>query len=499
VITLDVYNARTFFEGPEPQLEIMFEALRVEDKNSFWKAKGTIRAMAMRGSFEGMDEEEKDAEISKIEEEAKWVKFYDRRTDSFGTGLYARVRKHLKLQHIKCQIVDGRKKVPRLEWKIKKFRFVDKVDLREEQISAVRQALLRGRGILHCATNFGKTEAACAISSEYNYQRKTLPRVLFLIHRKQLAVQTMKRFQQHLGEEFPVTMIGAGKKDIPDKGVLIAVTKTASNVLRRVAFRRFMERCNILFIDEFHVNKAWQISRIVAQCAAPMRFGLSGTIDKENKIKWMHYKGMTGPIIAETRNKELVDLGRSAKPIIRMVEVQAAKKLEGSYAEDYRLGVVRNRVRNRLVLDETIRYVKKNYRTLVTVSRIAHGKLLKRELEQAIDVPIAFISGGTSLWQREKVIKLFEKGRISVLIASPIFDVGMDVPAIEAWVNAAGGKGWELVLQRLGRVLRKKKGRNEIYVTDYVDMHSKHLFKHSVLRLQYYEKEKIAKIRVVET
>jgi superfamily II DNA or RNA helicase len=497
VITLDVYNARTFFEGPEPQLEIMFEALCVEDKNSFWKAKGTIRAMAMRGAFEGMDEEEKDDAIKKVEEEAKWVKFYDRRTDSFGSGLFKRVRKHLKLQHIKCEVLDHRQKVRTTGEGIRRLRFSDKVDVRGEQISAVRKALSRGRGILHCATNFGKTEVACAICAEYNHQRKEFPRVLFLIHRKSLAVQTMKRFQKHL-EGFPIQMIGAGKKEIPDKGILIATTQTANIVLRRAAFRRFMERCNILFIDEFHVNKAWQISRIVAQCAAPMRFGLSGTIDKENKIKWMHYKGMTGPIIAETRNKELVDLGRSAKPIIRMVEVHA-KKLEGTYAEDYRLGVVRNRVRNRLVLSETIRYVKKNYRTLVTVSRIAHGKLLKRELEQAIDVPIAFISGGTSLWQREKVIKLFEKGRIPVLIASPIFDVGMDVPAIEAWNNAAGGKGWELVLQRLGRVLRKKKGRNEIYVTDYVDMHSKHLFSHSVLRLKYYEKEKIAKIRVVET
>jgi superfamily II DNA or RNA helicase len=498
VITLDVYDARTFFDGPEPQLEIMFEALRVKDKNSFWKAKGTIRAMAMRGAFEGMDEEEKDAEIAKIEEEAQWAKFYDRRTDSFGSGLFKRVRKHLKFQHIKCEVLDHRKKIRTTGEGVRRLRFVDKVDTRPEQISAIREALSRGRGILHCATNFGKTEVACAICSEYHYQRKELPRVLLLIHRKQLAVQTMKRFQQHLGESIPVTMLGAGKKDVPDKGILIAMPQTATKMLKRAALRRFNERCNILFIDEFHVNKAWQISRIVAQCAAPMRFGLSGTIDKENKIKWMHYKGMTGPIIAETRNKELVDLGRSAKPIIRMVEVHA-KKLEGNYASDYRMGVVRNRVRNRLVIDETIRYVEKNYRTLVTVSRIAHGKFLKRELEQAVDVPIAFISGGTPLWEREKTVQRFERGKIPVLIASPIFDVGMDVPAIEAWNNAAGGKGWELVLQRLGRVLRKKKGRNEIYVTDYVDMHSKHLFEHSLLRLKYYEKEKIAKIKVVET
>jgi superfamily II DNA or RNA helicase len=498
MIELDVYNARTFYSGPESKLELMFEALRVREKNSFWKAKGIIRAMAARGAFSEMSMEEKQDEIARVEEEAKWAKFYDKRTRSFGTGLLKRVVLHLKFHKAKYQVVDHRTKLRTSGKGIQKLRFVDKVDSREEQLDAVRQALSRGRGILHCATNFGKTEVACGVCAEFLYQRKVVPRVLFLIHRKQLAVQTMKRFQQHLRESVPVCMIGAGKKAIPEKGILIATVQTASNVLRRAAFRKFMSKCDILFIDELHVNKAWQVSRVVAQCNAPMRFGLSGTIDKENQIKYFHYKGMTGPIIAEVRNEELVKLGRSAKPIIRMVEVRD-RKVRGSYAEAYKLGVVRNRVRNRLVLNETIRYVKKNYRTLVTVSRIRHGKNLHKELENRGDISVAFISGSTPLWAREKAIKRFEKGKVPVLIASTIIDVGMDIPSIDACVFAGGGLGWELILQRLGRVLRKKKGENKVYVSDFIDTHNKHLFKHSLKRMNYYEKEKIAEMEVVES
>lgn len=497
MIELDVYNARTYFSGPEGQLEVMFEALRVKDKNSFWKAKATIKAMAYRGSFEGMDKDEKNSEIERIEEESKWVKFYDRRSDSFGSGLFPRVSNYLKDMGVKTRISDHRTKIRTTGKKVTKPRFCDKVEIREEQVQAVKAALSRGRGILHCATNFGKTEVACWICSEFAVQTDNVPRVLFLIHRKQLAVQTTKRFQKHLGESIPVHMIGAGKKKIPNSGILVATTQTASKLIERVSFRNFLGKCNILFIDEFHINKARQISRIVSKCSAPMRFGLSGTIDKENKIKWMHYKGMTGPIIAETRNEELVKLGRSAKPIMRMVEVTEPKLRRVSYGTAYRLGVVRNRYRNRLVVDEILRYVKKDYRTLVTVARIAHGIRLKREIEKRTDLPVAFLSGGTPLWEREKAIKRFERGKISILIASPIFDVGVDIPKIESWVNAAGGKGWELVLQRLGRVLRKKEGDNKIRVTDFVDMFNKRLFEHSLARLKYYEAEKIANIRMV--
>ena len=147
---------------------------------------------------------------------------------------------------------------------------------------------------------------------------------------------------------------------------------------------------------------------------------------------------------------------------------------------------------------EALRYVKKDYKTLVTVARISHGLRLQRMLEKRIDLPIEFLYGSSSLDTRNKVIGQFEKGKIGVLIASPIFDTGVDVPAIQSWVNAAGGRGWELVLQRLGRVLRKKEGDNRVFISDFIDTHSVYLMRHSMARLKYYRQEKIADISIVE-
>jgi superfamily II DNA or RNA helicase len=445
------------------------------------------------------NEEKRNEKIERLKESTKWIKFYDRRSDTFASGLVKIVCNYLKKKGVKYKVTDRRKPIPKFKL-IEKFSFVDKVEHRPEQIEIVNQALQKGRGIIHGATNLGKTECAAAIISEFNRQTGRVPRVLFLIHRAGLAQQTIDRFRKHLGP-IRISMLGAGKKHITRKSrIVVATVQTASRLVQDAEFRSFQENCDILFIDEFHLNKAWTCSQICKDNAASMRLGLSGTIDIKNKAKSLHYIGMCGPIISEVRNRELVELGRSAKPIIRFVECESQHIRKGhKFSEAYRLGIVHSQERNRLVTKEVIRYLGKDYKTLVTVSRIKHGIILKREIEKRIDLRVEFISGGTPLEVRKKVIRKFERGKIAVLIASPIFDVGMDVPAIQAWVNAAGGQGWELILQRLGRVLRKKKGENKVYVTDFIDKCNVYLMRHSMARLRHYVREKIADISIIES
>lgn len=491
MIELTVHEARTYFIGPDRELARMFKALRVKNKNAYWAARFLIQKYAYLG-------EEK---IEQIKRDSAYTRFYNRRDDSFATGLLPRVLRRLRRKKVGVKVEDRRGPIQTSGKRFQGVRFLDDVEVRDEQTRLIRAALESGTGILHAATNFGKTEVACAIVESFHSQLREEPRTLFLVHRAGLAEQTMARFKKHLGDK-GITSLGSGQKDIPkDAKIIVATTQTASILFERhdPDFIRFLETCQILFIDEFHVNKAWALSRVVDKCKARMRFGLSGTIDKKNKTKLLHYEGMTGPIIGEVRNEELVRLGRSAKPFIRLIEVNAPRENWKTFAEAYRESLTHHPLRNKLVIREVLRHVKMDRQTLVTVSRIGHGINLERELKSRMEVPVAFIRGNTPLYVRKKIIEDFEAGKISVLIASPIFDVGMDVPAIQAWVNAAGGKGWELVLQRLGRVLRKKKkGRNCVYISDFIDKHNKYLMKHSMARFRYYQNEKIAKISIID-
>ncbi len=496
MIELTARPARTSFSGPEKQLKKMFRCLRVKDKSSYWRQRYALKRVGYFSDVQDPDERNK--KIEQLKESTRWIKFYDRRSDTFATGLLGRVKRFLLKKGIKFSVTDHRQKIPQFK-KVTKFHFEDKVETRPEQLEAVNAALQRGRGIIHMATNAGKTECACAIIVEYYRQTQQVPRVLFLAHRVGLVQQTADRFRKHLPDSVRIVTLGGGEKSIPkERAILVATVQTASNLLSRLDFERFQEKCDILYIDELHINKAWQCSHIVNQNEAPMRFSLSGTVDKENKIKMLHYVGMTGPIIAETKNKELVDLGRSAKPIIRFLEVNSEEIPKRSgFAAGYRLGIVQNEIRNEMVIKETLRYLEKDYKTLVTVSRISHGMRLKRMFEKEIDLPVEFLSGSTPMDIRKRVIQRFEKGKIGVLIGSQIFDTGVDIPSIAAWVAAGGGLGWELVLQRLGRVLRRKEGENKVYISDFVDLHNRYLMKHSLARMRHYQNEKIADISIV--
>lgn len=486
MIEFHVYPARTYFEGPEAELEQMFEPIRVKDKNAYWKVKTLIRRLAY---LRHLPSGERDAKVEQIRMNMQYIKFYERRSDTFGTGLLGLVKAYLRRAGILFRVEDHRKPLPGFLDSEIKFKFKDKIEDRPEQVAVLKKALKRGCGILHCSTNFGKTEVAAAIIDMFRRKVGHWPKVLFLVHRKGLAEQTQKRFKKHL--DVPIAMVGAGKKKA--KAITVATVQTAVRLMTDVRFRKLLRECDIVFIDELHVNRAKQIRKVMNKCSARMRFGLSGTVSRE-EVKMLTYRGLVGPIIAEVRSPELIALGRSAQPLIRMVMVDA-DIVTGNYAFSYRNGIVHNIRRNELVAKETARHVRKDRKVLVTVGRIKHGHILLSRLE-GLNLECEFISGSTPMSVRRKVIRKFQKGRLHVLIASPIFDTGMDIPEIGAWCNAAGGKGWELVLQRLGRTLRRKPGRNLVYISDFVDKHSRYLLNHSMRRWDYYLEEG-AKVKVV--
>jgi hypothetical protein len=167
VISLEVRPSRTYFSGPKKQLETMFQCLRVKDKNAYWKMQHIIRKVV--GSFY-LSSDERDKRIAKVKAESGYIKFYELRGNSFGTGLLRRVVRHLKTLRIPYRVTDFRKHLV-LSEEGARFRFREKVEIRPEQISVLRIALRKKSGIIHCATNAGKTIIAAGIIAEVDHQK----------------------------------------------------------------------------------------------------------------------------------------------------------------------------------------------------------------------------------------------------------------------------------------------------------------------------------------
>ena len=367
--------------------------------------------------------------------------------------------------------------------------FQDRVEPRAEQLRVLDSAIRAGSGLIHAKPNFGKTEIACAIIALYRERVGTWPRTLFLVHRTGLASQARERFASHLGID--VGQLGDRKRDI--QPVTVSTVQTLTRILKTEEGRELVHSCQLVFLDEIHVNQGRQAYSILSQCPARMRYGLSGTITKQRGERLLRMEQLVGPVVAEATNQELVGLGRSALPVIRLVRVKASE-ITGPYRRAYREAVVEHEIRNATVLAEVVRYVEKDYRVLVLVTMLRHGRLLRDRLDY-LDIGAAFLEGRTPLPVREELKRKFQRGKLPVLIASTVFDVGEDLPEIDAAVFAGAGKGWEVVVQRIGRVMRRKTQRREVYVSDFLDTHNKYLLKHSVARWTHYRNEKF-KIQV---
>src|SRR5690606_14891566 len=124
--------------------------------------------------------------------------------------------------------------------------------------------------------------------------------------------------------------------------------------------------------------------------------------------------------------------------------------------------------------------------TLVLFKNKAHGKRLYKMLSGKISC--AMLDGDDDFKIREEVCDKIKIGEIDCIIASTIFDIGVDLPVLSALVIAGGGKSSVRALQRVGRILRLYHGKTIAPVIDFCDQ-APFLLDHSLKRKEILELE----------
>jgi superfamily II DNA or RNA helicase len=81
-----------------------------------------------------------------------------------------------------------------------------------------------------------------------------------------------------------------------------------------------------------------------------------------------------------------------------------------------------------------------------------HGEILLNMIPP--DVRVKYVTGKLSKEERDEIRDSFKAGEVDLIIASTVYDQGVDLPALDALVLAGGGKSTAKALQRIGRVIR---------------------------------------------
>jgi superfamily II DNA or RNA helicase len=339
-------------------------------------------------------------------------------------------------------------------------------------------------GVLKIATGGGKTEIAVAM-----YEAQPLPSV-FVVHRKHLITQARDRFAKY---GIPSGQIGDSVFEPSPTGITVATIQTLHKVLKdgdMSKIRQFIKAQQIWF-DEAHlcaskVDKGNQFVTLARQFRhAYFRWGLTATPFMKDKYSNQLLMGCTGDLLCEISNDFLIKAGYLTPPLVKIIDTPDVVGPK-QWPEVYESAIVLNRPRNLRIIEELAACPKP---AIVMCTRLGHARVLHRMAkDKGIQLP-AIQCGDTKNKDRTQMIKDLQSGREKAIIATTIYDDGLDIPELRTLIFAGGGKSTVASLQRIGRGLRLAAGKHEVLVIDFNDTSGTIMKRHSAARRKVWRDE----------
>jgi len=75
---------------------------------------------------------------------------------------------------------------------------------------------------------------------------------------------------------------------------------------------------------------------------------------------------------------------------------------------------------------------------------------------------------------------------VRIVIATAVFREGVNIPSLNAVINAGGGKSETMVKQISGRPLTLTEGKDEGIIVDFLDLSNNYLIRHTGERIGFY-------------
>ena len=413
----------------------------------------------------------------------------------FPTGLLKRVSDCLTELGVEFKIKDIRPRVDSSNpLKVLKYQ------PRPYQQEAADAFYKTGRGILRLATGAGKTFLAAVIAAEYN-----VPTVIYVVG-KDLLYQFYSTFKEVLPVD--IGIVGDGQCDIKRITICSIWTAAAACGIKqnkkdyeedwdptiskltetnKSEIQNMIMSSNLGIVDECHYAATQTIQNIFKASKRCRYFcGMSASSWRDDGSDLL-LESVCGPQLFNLPAKQLIDQKYLVMPKIVFYNVPYDNELSRgkSYMSIYNSYIVNNPTRNELIVNVAKKLIEKGRKVLILVRNISHGKKL---LESLGDISIFFLNGSQDGETRNNVKEMFINGEYKCIIASSIFDQGVDIPNLDALILAGSGKSSIRALQRIGRVIRTSENKEDALVVDFLD-NAKYLDSHSRIRAAIYKQE----------
>jgi superfamily II DNA or RNA helicase len=366
------------------------------------------------------------------------------------------------------------------------------------QIDAMKATRDSDCGIIRAPTGAGKTLIATLITADIG--KKT---VIYVIGKDLL--HQLYGFFKKVFPDVDIGIIGDGICQIGDINVasvwtvgqaigmdsnkiLIDTDNDEKNIEpeKYAQIRELIKSAKTAIIDECHVSACDTIQELSKHINPEHIYGMSASPWRDDNADLL-IEAVLGPKIVDISATKLINEGYLVKPIIKFVRIpKYHKKLKKNYKSIYKTYICENKIRNQYVVDYTKKLVGLGYKPLVLYNSVNHGKILHKLISEEISCTL--LSGKDKMETREGAKLDIENGNIQAIIASKIFDIGVDIPALSGLIVAGSGKSSVRALQRIGRVIRPYEGKKQAAVVDFID-NAHYVKKHSQARKEIYSLE----------
>ena len=363
--------------------------------------------------------------------------------------------------------------------------------LRADQIETIHELLENCHGSVQCATGYGKTIVIAALASIYNR------RTLILVD----SIELMNQGYEEMLDVLPygeVGRVGAGIYD--PKKFTVGIIDTVINK------PEVYKDAEYIIVDEAHMAAARTFRQVILSSNAYIRHGFTGTYTRTMKDEIKILKAVTGPKLFEITCSELIDNGALSRPYITLVKMPKPEtnmrfpsNLRGDMAAKARLTrylIVNNCARNNVACRFAYHHYQKDRKILISVAQIKHGENVKSMLLEDFDCDrgdVVFVSGSSKTKARKAALEKLENGDIRILIATKIFEHGINVPSVDVGINLKGEYTEIGARQTIGRLLR---GTTKCWLLDFIDAGHPSLKAYSIHRASIYNSEPAYRVRI---
>ena len=331
------------------------------------------------------------------------------------------------------------------------------------------------RALLISATGTGKTYASAFAMRELGYKR-----VLFLVHRGQLARQTKKSYQKIFGKNVSMGLVGAGYSEY-DADYVFAMVQTLNRDDHLRKYRPDAFDCIIL--DEAHHSSAATYQKVMNYFKPKLWLGMTATPDKRdddiagrNIYEIFHYQ-----IAYEIRLQQAMEENMLC-PFnyfgIRDISTIDDKQLKSRKMTDRDFNQLTSdeRVHHIIEQAEYYGYSGDRVKGLIFCSRIDESEELSQKFNAAGYRTIS-LNGSASEEERMNAFERLAMDEedatdkmqpLDYIFSVEILNEGVDIVEVNQVIMLRPTESPIVFIQQLGRGLRKAEGKDYVVILDFI-------------------------------